>query len=66
MVGRVFGDRDSGAYLRQHAWTKIIRHQMVAGTASPDDPALTEYWATRRRRRPPPPMDRAALRLLRA
>lgn len=61
----VFGDRDSGAYLRKLAWTKIIRHQLVAGTASPDDPALAEYWATRRRRGPPPPMDRAALHLLR-
>src|SRR6266545_8367516 len=36
----VFGDRDSGAYLHKFAWTKIIRHQMVPGTASPDDPAL--------------------------
>jgi RNA-directed DNA polymerase len=62
----VFGDRGSGTYLRMFAWTKIIRHQLVAGTSSPDDPALTEYWATRRRRGPPPPMDRAALRLLRA
>ncbi len=62
----VFGDRNSGAYLRMFAWTKIIRHQLVAGTSSPDDPALTEYWATRRRRGPPPPTDRAALRLLRS
>jgi RNA-directed DNA polymerase len=62
----VFGDRDSGAYLRMFAWTKIIRHQLVAGTSSPDDPALTEYWATRRRRGPPPLMDRTALRLLKA
>ena len=36
----VFGDRDSGAYLHKFAWTKIVRHQMVKGTASPDDPAL--------------------------
>src|SRR4051794_6086277 len=36
----VFGDRDSGIYLRQFAWTKIVRHKMVMGTASPDDPAL--------------------------
>jgi RNA-directed DNA polymerase len=62
----VFGDRDSGAYLRMFAWTKIIRHQMVAGTSSPDDPALADYWATRRRRGPSPPMDRNALRLLKA
>jgi len=60
----VFGDRDSGAYPLKFAWTKIIRHQLVGGTSSPDDPALADYWATRRRRGPPPPMDPAALRLL--
>ena len=46
----VFGDRDSGTYLRQFAWTKIVRHKMVMGTASPDDPALDRYWASRRRK----------------
>ncbi|GAB6987762.1 hypothetical protein JCM10369A_42880 [Nocardioides pyridinolyticus] len=46
----VFGDRDSGIYLRQFAWTKIVRHTMVMGTASPDDPALDWYWASRRRK----------------
>jgi len=60
----VFGDRDSGAYLLKHGWTKIVRHQMVKGAASPDDPALAEYWA-RRRRRHPPPLDGLSLRLLR-
>ena len=50
----VFGDRDSGAYLPKFAWTKIVRHYMVPGTASPDDPALAEYWADRRRRNKPP------------
>ncbi|MER6692927.1 hypothetical protein [Streptomyces minutiscleroticus] len=40
----VFGDRETGAYLVKFAWTKIIRHQLVKGTASPDDPALTDYW----------------------
>ncbi|MFI7664864.1 group II intron maturase-specific domain-containing protein [Nocardia sp. NPDC049526] len=45
----VFGDRDSGAYLLKLAWTRIGRHQMVAGTASPNDPALIDYWNTRRR-----------------
>lgn len=34
----VFGDRASGAYLTKLAWTKIVRHQMVDGFASPDDP----------------------------
>ena len=46
----VFGDRDSGAYLLKFAWTKIVRHTMVKGWASPDDPALADYWAARRRR----------------
>ena len=31
----VFGDKDTGAYLPKFAWTKIVRHVMVAGTASP-------------------------------
>jgi RNA-directed DNA polymerase len=60
----VFGDRNSGAYLVKHAWTPIVRHQMVKAGSSPDDPALTEYWATRRRRAAPPPMDNLGLRLL--
>ena len=42
----VFGDRASGAYLPKFAWTKIVRHQMVPGAASPDDPDLAQYWAT--------------------
>ena len=61
----VFGDRDTGAYLVKFSWTKIIRHQLVKGRASPDDPTLTDYWATRRRRTAPLPLDRATLRLLR-
>jgi RNA-directed DNA polymerase len=59
----VFGDRDSGAYLLKFAWTKITRHTLVKGWASPDDPALTDYWMARRRRGRPP-LDRARLRLL--
>jgi RNA-directed DNA polymerase len=62
----VFGDRDSGAYLLRFAWTNIVRHQMVRGTSSPDDPALASYWADRRRRGIPRPMDIASLRLLEA
>ena len=50
----VFGDRDSGGYLTKTAWTKIVRHQMVDGFASPDDPGRTAYWVLRRRRRTPP------------
>jgi RNA-directed DNA polymerase len=50
----VFGHRASGAHLLKFAWTRIVRHQLVTGAASPDDPALTEYWAARRIRMPPP------------
>jgi RNA-directed DNA polymerase len=50
----VFGDRDSGAYLLKFAWTKIIRHQLVKGAASPDDATLGTYWADRRRKRTAP------------
>jgi RNA-directed DNA polymerase len=59
----VFGDRDTGAYLLRFGWTKIVRHQLVPGTASLDDPALVDYWA-RRRQRNPPPLGRGSLRLL--
>jgi RNA-directed DNA polymerase len=62
----VFGDRDSGAYLNKFAWTRIYRHRMVRGTASPDDPALTEYWAERRRKAPLLPIGNASLRLYEA
>jgi RNA-directed DNA polymerase len=61
----VFGDRDSGAYLLKFAWTRIVRRQMVPGSASPDDPALAEYWAERRQHRKSP-LDGVSLRLLRA
>jgi RNA-directed DNA polymerase len=50
----VFGDRQSGAYLDRYAWTKIVRHVVVTGRSSPDDPALTQYWADRRRKQPAP------------
>lgn len=61
----VFGNRDSGAYLLRFSWTNIIRHQLVPGMASPDDPALAEYWAKRRERKTPP-LDSVSLRLLKA
>ncbi|MFE4886784.1 group II intron maturase-specific domain-containing protein, partial [Streptomyces sp. NPDC056701] len=51
----VFGDRDSGRYLTKSSWTKIVRHQMVKGTSSVDDPALANYWAERRRKHKPAP-----------
>jgi RNA-directed DNA polymerase len=50
----VFGDRDSGRYLVKFSWTPIVRHRLVTGGASPDDPALASYWSTRRRRGKPP------------
>jgi RNA-directed DNA polymerase len=65
----VFGDRagtnERGyvPHLVKFSWTNIVRHQMVKGAASPDDPDLTEYWATRRRRIKPP-LDSYNLRLL--
>jgi RNA-directed DNA polymerase len=59
----VFGDRQSGAYLQKFAWTRIVRHAMVKSGASPDDPALAEYWAKRRRKPPPLSIDKANLRL---
>jgi RNA-directed DNA polymerase len=61
----VFGDRDSGAYLRRFVWTKIVRHQLVGGTSSIDDPALISYWADRRRSRLAT-LDRPMVRLLQA
>lgn len=60
----VFGDPDSGAYGVKHAWTPIVRHRLVKAMASPDDPTLADYWATRRRRAPAPPLGGHRLRLL--
>jgi RNA-directed DNA polymerase len=61
----VFGDRGSGRYLTKFAWTPIVRHRMVPGTASVDDPALADFWA-KRRRRSNPPLASTTLRLLQA
>jgi RNA-directed DNA polymerase len=61
----VFGSRETGYYLRKFAWTPIVRHRMVAGSASPDDPTLIDYWA-QRRRRGQPPLGNTVLRLLQA
>jgi RNA-directed DNA polymerase len=60
----VFGDRVGGAYRVKFAWTKIVRHRMVKGGASPDDPTLAQYWADRQRRSAPPPMSGLSLQLL--
>ncbi|XVQ86189.1 group II intron reverse transcriptase/maturase [Microbispora siamensis] len=59
----VFGDPDTNAAVIKFAWTGIVRHVMVKGAASPDDPDLTDYWA-RRRQRVKPPLDGYTLRLL--
>jgi len=61
----VFGDRQSGAYMHHFAWTTVVRHQTVRQGASPDDPALADYWA-RRRRRPVLPINNTSLWLLKA
>jgi RNA-directed DNA polymerase len=61
----VFGDRKSGAYLHKFSWTSIVRHQIVKHGASPDDPALADYWANRRRKIPLP-IDKTSRRLLKA
>jgi RNA-directed DNA polymerase len=55
----VFGDRRSGAFMHKFSWTNIVRHQAVEQGASPDDPALAEYWA-RRRRKTALPVNRTA------
>jgi len=59
----VFGDPDTGACLPKPSWTAIVRHTLVKGGASPDDPALAGYWA-QRRRKVKPPLDDYTVRLL--
>jgi RNA-directed DNA polymerase len=61
----VLGDRDSGVYLLKFSWTRIVRHQLVTGGSSPDDPALADYWANRRRKHKPPLGSYAAFQLQR-
>jgi RNA-directed DNA polymerase len=61
----VFGDRATGRYLVKFSWTPIVRHRLVKGRASVDDPDLADYWA-RRRRRDPPPLGTFLMRLIRA
>jgi pimeloyl-ACP methyl ester carboxylesterase len=60
---RVLNDRGDIAFLTKFSWTKIVRHRLVAGGASKDDPDLTRYWAARRRKRLAP-LDSYNLRLL--
>jgi len=47
----VFGDKHSGGYLLKLSWTPIRRHVLVKGAASPDDPTLQCYWASRQKRK---------------
>ena len=63
MTAALVSGRGDVAHLIKFSWTSIVRHQTVNGTASPDDPALTRYWAARRRRIKPP-LDSYTLRLL--
>ena len=56
-------ERGSVPHLVKFSWTHIIRHQLVTGTASPDDPDLADYWNARRKR-VKPPLDSYNLRLL--
>lgn len=60
----VFGDRETGIYVPKFSWTKIVRHVMVNGGASPDDPDLAQYWADRRRKGNPPPLNGVGLHLV--
>ncbi len=49
----MFGGRNSGAYLPKFVWTEIVRHRLVRGDASPDDPAQAGYWTERRSKNRP-------------
>ena len=42
-----FGDKQTGGYLLKFDWFPIVRHVLVKGRASPDDPQLKEYWKKR-------------------
>lgn len=46
----VFGMPGTGLYLQKFSWVRFQRHTLVRGMASPDDPALSAYWAQRRTR----------------
>ena len=59
----VFGNPDTGACLPKPSWTDIVRHTLVKGGASPDDPSLAGYWA-QRRHKVKPPLDSYTVRLL--
>ena len=43
----VFGDKHSGSHLVKFNWHNIVRHTLVKGKSSIDDPTLKEYWKKR-------------------
>jgi RNA-directed DNA polymerase len=45
----VFGDKHTGKYLLKFSWFKIVRHELVRGRSSPDDPELRDYWWARQK-----------------
>ena len=45
----VFGDKHTGKYLLKFSWFKIVRHELVKGRSSPDDPELRDYWWARQK-----------------
>jgi RNA-directed DNA polymerase len=45
----VFGDKRTGRYLLKFRWSKIVRHRLVRGRSSRDDPALKDYWWSRQK-----------------
>jgi RNA-directed DNA polymerase len=47
----VFGDKHTSIVLLKFSWFNIERHALVRGTASPDDPGLTDYWANRQKQK---------------
>ena len=43
----VFGDKESGRFMKKASWLKIERHVQVKGASSPDDASLRNYWTRR-------------------
>jgi len=61
VVVRTLEEVPEGAQARPSS--DIVRHALVKGGASPDDPALAGYWA-QRRQKVKPPLDSYTVRLL--
>jgi len=45
----VFGDKHTGKFLVRLTSYNIVKHALVKGTASPDDPSLRDYWWARQK-----------------